>query len=437
MQSRKLCALALTAIMAVSLAACKSGKTAESASTPTTSGTQGEAAADPGTASGGGLVYWSMWESTEPQGKVIKAAADQFTEDTGITVDLQFKGRTGIREGLQPALDAGSNIDLFDEDIDRVNSTWGSYIMDLEQLAKAVNYEETANAGLIKACRDVGKGTLKSIPYQPNVFAFFYNQAIFDEAGISKVPATWAELDAACQKIKDAGYTPITADDAYILCLFGYHMSRINGYDKTSDIVKNNKWDDPSVLATAKAYEDFAAKGYFSEGIGANVWPAGQNQELALGSAAMYLNGSWLPNEVKDMTGDDFRWGCFSYPATEGGVDGTEAANFGAQVLAINKNSQNADAAFQLITYITKGKFDQELSAESVGIPADSSNAEWPVPLANVKPVMDSLSIRYPWAAGAEDNVDMTPIIKENMMKLCGGSITADEFVANLKTAGK
>ena len=104
-------------------------------------------------------------------------------------------------------------------------------------------------------------------------------------------------------------------------------MSRLNGYDKTSDIVKNNKWDDPSVMETAKAYADFAQKGYFSENIASNVFPAGQNQELALGTAAMYLNGSWLPNEVKNMAGDDFQWGCFSYPAVEGGTDGTEAAN--------------------------------------------------------------------------------------------------------------
>ena len=40
-----------------------------------------------------------------------------------------------------------------------------------------------------------------------------------------------------------------------------------------------------------------------------SVWPAGQNTELALGTAAMYLNGSWLPNEVKDMAGPDFHWG--------------------------------------------------------------------------------------------------------------------------------
>lgn len=441
MKKRNVCALALAAVMAGSLTACAGGgsQTGAAAAADTKAEASDTAAADTTGASGGeikGLVYWSMWESTEPQGQVIKEAVDKYTADTGITVDLQFKGRTGIREGLQPALDAGTNIDLFDEDIDRINNTWGSYLMDLEELAKGTGYEATANASLMAACREVGGGTLKSIPYQPNVFAFFYNKDIFDEAGITSVPTTWAELDAACQKIKDAGYTPITSDDAYILCLFGHHMCRINGYEGTSDIVKNNKWEDPSVMETAKAYEEFAKKGYFSENIASNVFPAGQNQELAMGTAAMYLNGSWLPNEVKNMAGDDFRWGCFSYPAVEGGKDGTEASNFGAQVLAINKNSQNAEAAFQLITYITKGEFDKKLSEESLGIPSDTTNTEWPSQLADVKPVLESLKTRYPWAAGAEDNVDMTPIIKENMMKLCSGAITAGEFVANLKAAG-
>ncbi len=40
------------------------------------------------------LVYWSMWEATEPQGQVIQEAVDAYTEQTGVKVDLQFKGRT-------------------------------------------------------------------------------------------------------------------------------------------------------------------------------------------------------------------------------------------------------------------------------------------------------------------------------------------------------
>ena len=432
---RRILGTAVVLLSSLALFAC-GGKNEEAKPAETTKaeGTEAQKAdAEKTEASSDGLVYWSMWEATEPQGQVLKEAVEAFTAETGIPVDVQFKGRTGIREGLQPALDAGTNIDLFDEDIDRVNKTWGDYLLDLEELAKANDYEKTANAGLINACREVGGGTLKSIPYQPNVFAMFYNQEIFDKAGVKEVPKTWEELDAACAKIKEAGFTPITSDDAYILSNFGYHLSRINGYEKASEIVKEGKWDDPSVLEVAKAYEDFAKKGYFSEQIASNVWPAGQNQELALGTAAIYLNGSWLPNEVKDITGEDFSWGCFSYPAVKGGKDGVEASNYGAQVFAINKKSKKAEDAFKLIQFFTKGKFDEKLSQESLGIPADSDNKDWPKQLKNVRPVMEELKTRYPWAASAEDNVDMTPILKENFMKLCGGSITAEEFVANLK----
>ena len=127
------------------------------------------------------LVYWSMWEATEPQGQVIQEAVDAYTEQTGVKVDLQFKGRTGNREALQPALDGGTQIDIFDEDIDRVNGMYGKYLLDLEDLAKENDYEATANAGLMAACRDAGGGTLKTIPYQPNVFAFFYNKDLFEQ----------------------------------------------------------------------------------------------------------------------------------------------------------------------------------------------------------------------------------------------------------------
>ena len=44
---------------------------------------------------------------------------------------------------------------------------------------------------------------------------------------------------------------------------------------------------------------------------------------------------------------------------------------------------------------------------------------------------------RLTWAAGVETNVDMTPVIKENFIKLMAGSLTADEFVAAMQEAAK
>lgn len=401
------------------------------ATTETPAADAGEAVAE------GTLVYWSMWEATEPQGKVIKEAADAYSAETGIPVHVEFKGRTGIREGLEPALAAGQQIDVFDEDIDRVNSAFGKYLMDLEELAKENDYEATANASLMQACRDAGGGTLKTIPYQPNVFAFFYNKDLFDQAGITAVPATWDEFLTVCQQLKDAGITPMTMDDAYATSLIGYHLGRLVGEEQVRAIVTDGKWDDPAVARLAKDFEELAAKGYFSEMVGSNVWPAGQNSELALGEAAMYLNGSWLPNEVKDIAGESFNWGCFAYPALDGGATGTEANNFGAQVFAINKDSQMSKEAFGLIMAITKGEFDKKLSNESIGIPADSTNSEWPALVACAKPVMEASTDRYTWAVGVEVNEDMTPIIKENFIKLIAGSMTADEFVSAMQAAAK
>lgn len=408
-------------------------------------GCGGNKNSDSGSGSSDKLVYWSMWEATEPQGQAIQEAIDAYTKETGVEVDVQFKGRTGIREGLESALKSGTNIDMFDEDIDRVNGTWGSYLMDLEQLAKDNDYEKTANAGLIQACRDVAGGTLKSIPYQPNVFAFFYNQDLFDQAGIKEVPKTWDEFLDVCQKLKDAGITPLTMDDAYATCVIGYHLGRYVGEEGVKKIVTEGLWDDPAVLQMAKDIEELASKGYFSENVGKNVWPNGQNVELAGGTVAMYLNGSWLPNEVKATAGPDFKWGCFAYPELgecetniEGAkATGTESNNFGAQVFAINKDSQKSKEAFDLITYITKGEYDQKLAEASIGIPADTTNTEWPELVKCAKPVIEASTNRFSWAVGVESNADMTPAIKENFIKLMAGTLDAEGFVSAMQNAAK
>ncbi len=78
------------------------------------------------------LVYWTMWNEAEPQGMVIAEAVEAFTEATGIEVEVNFNGRE-IRKTLQPALDAGEPIDVFDEDIERVLNSWGDYLLLLDE----------------------------------------------------------------------------------------------------------------------------------------------------------------------------------------------------------------------------------------------------------------------------------------------------------------
>lgn len=384
------------------------------------------------------VVYWTMWNATEPQGAVIKEAAEAFEAKTGIKIQIEFKGREAQRSALQAALDAGTEIDMFDEDIDRVNLTWGNYLMDLEGIVKETGYEETATKSLIDAARLAGGGTLKSIPYQPFIFDWVYNKAIFKEAGIESKPTTWEEFLDVCQKIKDKGYVPVTSDNAYIHLQYAYQLASYIGEEGVTKVVNEGLWkEEPAALQAAKDIEEMAKRGFFSSTIESSQWPNNQNGEFALGDVAMYLNGTWLPNEIRTIAGEDFEFGFMAYPKAKDGKFGPEAANFGGQVFGISKNSKKANEAFEFITFLTRGEYDKKLAAESLGIPSDPANEEWPAQLADAKELLAQLTTRYSWGAGLEANVDATPFIKENCQKLYGGSITAEQFIENLEALGK
>ncbi len=378
------------------------------------------------------LVYWSMWEEAEAQGQVIKQAVEKFNETSDVKLVVEFKGRAGIRDGLEPALEAGKHIDLFDEFEQSVNTIWAKYCYELDDLVEETGYAEAANPAMLDSFRELAGGKLVSIPYQPFVQAFFYNQSIFEEAGVKEVPKTWDEFLDTCEKIKKAGYIPLTTDDAYALWAFGTHVGRLIGDEKVIDMVNNKKWDEPGLLKAAQDYQELAEKGYFSENIESNVFPAGQNTEFGLGEVAMYFDGSWVPNEVKDITGDDFKWGTFAYPAVDDGVNGPETINFAAQAMAINKDCKHPEEAFQFIQLLTQGEFDSILAKESLGIPASVKTEEWPEQLSEVKDIMDHATGKIAGAGGIEYNMDVIPALKENVLKLCGGSITAEEFIANM-----
>jgi raffinose/stachyose/melibiose transport system substrate-binding protein len=389
-----------------------------------------------GGSSGVTLEYWSMWNEAEPQGQVIARAAEAFTRDTGIKVNINFNGRD-IRKTLQPALDAGEVIDLFDEDIERVANAWGNYLLPLDTYVSQ-SYPTTGgqpfgsviNKTLLDLARQLGGGTVKNIPYQPSTFVTMYNKDLFRQAGITGVPKTWDEMLDACAKLKAIGVAGITVDDAYMACLFGYTIDRLVGMDATLAMVKNNDFSGPQTLEFGRIWENMAKNGYISDRAASNIYPAGQVQEIATGRVAMYLNGTWLPNEIKGNA-PNMNWGSFAWPAIGPNGDSTAANNFGSQSFGINKNTKHPEEAFRFIVWLTTGEWDATLATESIGIPMGNAS-RWPPALADAKAVVDATTRRLPWAVGMEDNPDINAKIKENFARLVAGNLTAEQFAANM-----
>lgn len=146
----------------------------------------------------------------------------------------------------------------------------------------------------------------------------------------------------------------------------------------------------------------------------------------------MYLNGTWLPNEIKNSAPADFNWGSFAYPAVGKSGDGTNANQYGAQCFGINKNTKHAEEAFKFIVFMTTGEWDNKLAENSIGVPM-ANDATWPKQLTEAKTVLDETTIRYPWAVGMEDVADINAKIKTNFALLVSGKLDAKGFADAMK----
>ena len=385
------------------------------------------------------IVYWSMWNEVEPQGQVIKAAIEDYMKKyPDVAVEVNWNGRE-IRKTLQPALDNNQAIDLWDEDLERTIRTWGKYALPLDEYV-AKSYDGTDGKAyqdvVIKSLLDLGKtfsedGKLYAVPYQPFTLLIMYNKDHFAKAGITKLPETWAEFKDACAKLKAAGYIPITVDDAYVDVIIGYQIARYKGSDWVKKLVQEGLWDDPAVLQAAKDWEEMYKLGYISPNVAGNKYPQGQ-QEIANGEVSMYLNGTWLVNEIMPTTGPDFPWGQFPYPTVPNGVSGLYDLNYGGQSFQVNKNTKYPEEVFQLIVHLTTGEWDKQLAEKTYGVPM-ANTTDWPKQLTDAKEVFSKLGSCYPWAGGIEFNPDKTPVITAAFTGVLTGKSTAEQFVAEVK----
>ncbi len=389
------------------------------------------------------LSYWSSYGASETQAEVLREAADAFTKaNPGVTINFTFNGRDNYQL-LPTAIEAGRDIQMFDGNSQQIVSTFNSFAGSVEPWINAVYpwtdgkaYVDYTMPAMVALARETDTAdTIRFVPMNPQAVMWFGNKTILEKSGVTTPPGTWAEFLDACQKIKTAGYTPITTDPPYVQIILGYYLSRLKGEQFVKDLVAGENgvsWTDPAVLQAAQAIEALATNQCFAQGVDANVWPAGQ-QDLVIGeNIALYLNGTWLPNEVQDSTAEGFQWTAFAFPSVDGGVDdATHLAygSYGIGVNATNSEAQNA-AAVAFATFVNT-EFDDEMATIAKAIPVGPT-AAWPAELVDARAVFLSATGKYAPQTSISANRDLTPVLQTALMKLIAGQSTAADFVAEM-----
>ena len=150
-------------------------------------------------------------------------------------------------------------------------------------------------------------GVKYAVPFYGYWEGLYVNKAVCEAAGI-EIPGadtTWDQFLEDCQKIKDAGYTPIAASLAgephywFEFCIYNHTTPATHAtVPESLDDEAGKAW-----VAGLTDIKDLYEKGYFSENT--NTATADEVfQGFIDGKAAFYLDGSWKMGGIAEATDD-------------------------------------------------------------------------------------------------------------------------------------
>ncbi|WP_458108929.1 extracellular solute-binding protein [Arthrobacter sp. R3-55] len=231
-------------------------------------------------------------------------------------------------------------------------------------------------------------GRTSALPYSVMASSVIYNKDIFAANNI-KVPTTWSELIAACEKLKAAGVTPFYAtwkDDWTIAQ--GWFDYSVGGQVDTLDFFKKlaAQGVDVGPESSTSFRKDFdqpvqkmltLARSYVNKDAASRAYGDG-NLAFSQGKAAMYLQGPWAFSEIA-KTAPDLKLGTFPLPMTEDPADLRVRVNVDLAAW-IPEASKHKDAAREFLEYLYQPEVIEAYNKSQLGFTPTKDSAVVPDP---------------------------------------------------------
>ena len=197
-------------------------------------------------------------------------------------------------------------------------------------------------------------------PLPNNQVCFFlYNKKIIKASGLdfdTNPPRTMDDFMAAMQKIKDAGYQPMAADEGqgYVYNFFyiaAYWWVQQNGFEPilAEDRGDAKFADDQALMKALDLYHELWAKGYLNQDAATS---ADSQNKFYAGQVALFPNGSFGVKDAQDALGVD-NVGAILPPEVSADAKIKNSLIGGpGQSLVVSKNSQHPDLDVKLMSFL-------------------------------------------------------------------------------------
>ena len=333
MRTKKILAVTLAGIMALSLAACGGNNSSNSESGQTDSSKP---------------LTVAIWDNTQQPG--IAEILSDFTDETGIKTELQVVPWNEYWTLLESGATGGDMPDVFWMHSNESQKYMANDIL----LDLTDKIAESDVIDLSKYYKDITElyqleGKTYAIPKDYDTIGLWYNKTMFDEAGVDYPDETWTwdTLAEAAKKLTDKekgqyGFVSAAANnqDGYYNLIYDFGSEIIND-DKTK-----SGWDNPKTIE---------AMNWWYDNLVSTVMPpqrvmAENTSDVLLqsGKAAMVMQGSWMVNAFKQNEYSAKNCDVAVLPMTK---DGTRKTIYNGLGWAAAASTKNPEGAWKLLEY--------------------------------------------------------------------------------------
>lgn len=214
-------------------------------------------------------------------------------------------------------------------------------------------------------------GKTYGFPKDSSTLAMFYNKKHFEEAGITKPPTTWEELQDAAKKLTKTeggktvrfgfGVAPELARQMFMAQAFG---------GKVSDDKGNAAFASPEALKGLQLVVDLHNKDK-SSGEPKEVGAGWGGEMFGQGKASIVFEGNWaipfLNNNYKDL-----QYATAELPT----VNGKKVTMAFTVAYVMNKASKKKEASWELISYLTGKEGMKTWTSKGFALPTRKSVAK-------------------------------------------------------------
>lgn len=342
---KKFLALAMTGIMALSLAAC-------GGSSGSSDSSQGSGS---GTASSNSLTI-NIWDSNQQAG--LQQIVDEWSAESGISAKIEVVDWDNYWTLLEAGASGGTMPDVF-----WMHSNTAQMYMENDILLDLTDYvakdDSTDMSKFYQGIVDLytrSDGKIFALPKDHDTICLLYNKAIFDQYGVDTPTAdwTWEDMYEAAKKITEASNGEV----------YGMAMNTSNNqdgwynlvYDYGAEIITEDHKGTTIGSDEGKAGMEMVRKLISVGAPQAVVAETGTDSLFMSGKCAMITQGSWMINSFyKAENHADYFWSLLPYADVNGNGqcdDGERQSCYNGLGWAASAGTSNPDACYSLISYL-------------------------------------------------------------------------------------